>query len=388
MAITWQTQNAGTTSTATTTSISPSYPSGVTAGDLLLLLIGMKPSVANNGSVTTPTGWTVLGNSGFQGGYNNTIGADTGNTAIFCFSRTADGTETGPITVSLTNNNVSWAQILRLTVDSGSWNLSFNSGGDATGGTTVSASVGSMTISAGDMVITAMCIPTDTATPAQFTAEDLTGTGATFGTWTEHGEYDTALNNDIGGWLAFATASGAGSGVGTVTATASGTTTNVRGPVIAITIHEQASSGTVVLNQASETNSVFSIVATKAKSFSQGTETDIAQTLTLVQGQTVVINQSSETNTSQSLTRIKIQVLGQVNETSTSQVIIPFKTQILNQSTEIVSTSSLGIAKTKLLSISSEVNTAFNITLFGAEVTRRMTRGMLAGRNLRRRMSR
>src|SRR3989304_8293593 len=71
-------QSAGTLGYSNVTSIAPPYPASVAAGDLLVLIIGMKPSVANSGSVTTPEGWTLITSLTRAGGYGPTLGAGNG----------------------------------------------------------------------------------------------------------------------------------------------------------------------------------------------------------------------------------------------------------------------------------------------------------------------
>ena len=60
MAITYQSAGAVATTAAGATTISPAYPTGIIAGDIVVLFVAQKPSVANGGTVTTPAGWTLL----------------------------------------------------------------------------------------------------------------------------------------------------------------------------------------------------------------------------------------------------------------------------------------------------------------------------------------
>lgn len=88
-----------------------------------------------------------------------------------------------------------------------------------------------MDVASGDFVIGAMCIPTDVSTPSQFSAEAFAQSGTTFGSVAEATEPDSSTDNDIGGFICYASATaGSGSGAVTLSATAGGTTTNVRGP--------------------------------------------------------------------------------------------------------------------------------------------------------------
>lgn len=219
------------------TSVDAAYPSGITSRSGLVLIVGQKPSSANGGTVTTPSGWTLQGsltgaNDGDTGGYTTTLGADTGNCNLFVYTKnTVTGSESGNLTVTVGTNGVCWGVIVRLqSSDDCTWSWACGVGKDTSAGN-VSIATGSLAIASGDHVLMGMVIPTDVTTPSQFSAEALSQSGTTFGTVTEIGEPDSTTGNDIGGFLAEApVSSGSGSGAATLTATAGGTTTNVRGP--------------------------------------------------------------------------------------------------------------------------------------------------------------
>lgn len=228
-------------SAASGTTVAPSYPAGITTRSALILLVGQKPTTANGGTVTTPSGWTLLGsitggNDGNTGGYTTTLGADTGNTNLLAYAKdTVTSSESGTLTVTVGGNNVAWAAIIRLqSSDDCTWAFAVGTGKDTSAGN-VSIATGSMAVAAGDHLIAAMVIPTDVTTPSQFSAQALSQTGTTFGTVTEIAEPDSTAGNDIGGFIVEApVSSGSGSGAVTLTATAGGTTTNVRGPGIVL----------------------------------------------------------------------------------------------------------------------------------------------------------
>lgn len=219
------------------TSVAPAYPANITANSGLVLVVGQKPTTANGGTCTTPSGWTLRqqntgATDGNTGGYTTTLGADTGNTNIYVFTKdTVTGSESGTLTVTVGGNGVCWAQIIRVQAsDTCTWSWDGGVGKDTSAGS-VSIATGNIAITAGDVVIGGMVIPTDVTTPAQFSAEAFAQTGTTFGTVTEISEPDSTTGNDIGGFLCVApVSSGSGSGAVTLTATAGGTTTNVRGP--------------------------------------------------------------------------------------------------------------------------------------------------------------
>jgi hypothetical protein len=238
---------AGTTAYSASggTSVAPGYPAGLVAGDALILIVGQKPSTANGGTVTTPAGWTLRGELTAAGGYGTTLGADVGNTNLRMYSKDAvTGSETGTLSVTLGTNGVSWASMVR--VPSGGGTLSY---GDADGQRTTTPT-SPMTIAltdgasptnfqTGDVALWAMCIPTDVSTPSQFSAQDVTATGAVFGTPVELGEPDSTTGNDIGGYIAWDNVdSGSSTTAPTVVTNIAGTLTNVRGPVVLLRIHE------------------------------------------------------------------------------------------------------------------------------------------------------
>jgi hypothetical protein len=224
-------------SAASGTSVAPAYPAGITTRSALIMLVGQKPTTANGGTVTTPSGWTIIGsitgaNDGDTGGYTTTLAADTGNTNLFAYAKdTVSGSESGTLTVTVGDNNVAWAAIIRLqSSDDCTWSFAVATGKDTSAGS-VSIATGNLAVQAGDHLLGAMVVPTDVTTPSQFSAEALSQTGTTFGTVTEIAEPDSTAGNDIGGFIVEApVSSGSGSGAVTMTATAGGTTTNVRGP--------------------------------------------------------------------------------------------------------------------------------------------------------------
>lgn len=239
MAITYQSAGAFAYSASGGTSVSPAYPASIAAGDLLLLIVGQKPSAANGGSCSTPSGWTALTPITGAGGYGATLGADTGNTNLYGFWKEAAGSESGSLAVTVGANNVCWAAILRLSNDSGRWSVASATGSDTSAGNVSIAFGADPGVKAADYVIGGMCIPTDVTTPSQFSAEAFTQTGVTFGTVSEVAEADSGNGNDIGGFLCRAAiSSGTSSAAPTMTATAGGTTTNVRGPGIFVRIRE------------------------------------------------------------------------------------------------------------------------------------------------------
>lgn len=229
------------------TSVAPSYPAGVTATDTLILIVGQKPSTANGGTVATPAGWTLRGQRLAAGGYGTTLGADTGNTSLRIYTKdTVTGGESGSLTVTLADNNVAWAMIVRSTSAASSFAFAATDGEDPFGGNVSIACAADPGFTTGDLAVWAMCIPTDVTTPSQFSVHAISATGAPFVPASELVELDSGTGNDIGGFVAWSTvSSGTSSAAPTFSATAGGTTTNVRGPGVVLRVREAAAASYV-----------------------------------------------------------------------------------------------------------------------------------------------
>lgn len=232
-------------SAASGTSVAPAYPAGILTTDVVLLFVGQKPSTANGGTVTTPTGWTLRDELLAAGGYGTTIGADVGNTNLRVYSWDSPvAGQTGTLSITLAANSVSWAFIVRIPTGGGSISYGTADGQRTTTPTSpmsiaLTNGATATDFAAGDKAIWAMCIPTDVQTPSQFSAQSITATGATFATATELNEPDSGNGNDIGGYSAYAHVdSGSSTTAPTVTSTLTGTLTNVRGPVVLLRVRE------------------------------------------------------------------------------------------------------------------------------------------------------
>lgn len=230
-AITYQSAGTIAYSAANGTSVDAAYPAAISAGDLLVMIIGMKPSTANSGSADTPTGWVALAQLTGAGNFGTTLTADQGNTNIFSFYKVADGTESGTVSVTLTTNNVSWAQIYRYSKSTGEWQVAAATGADTT--TTTGANGLNIPfntnpgVTAGDQILGGHVVPTDSTTPAAFSAHALSQTGiSAWGAITEIGEPDTTNGNDLGGVsITAAVNTGTATGNPTWTATVGGSST-------------------------------------------------------------------------------------------------------------------------------------------------------------------
>lgn len=275
------------------TTVAPAYPSGILATDAVLLFVGQKPSTANSGTVTTPTGWTLREEITGAGGYGATLGADTGNTNLRVYSwNTPVAGQTGTRSVTLGVNNVSWAFIVRVPTSGGT--LSYGSAdGQRTTTPTSPMSIAltdgasATAFTTGDIAVWAMCIPTDITTPSQFSAQSITATGATFATAVEINEPDTTLGFDIGGYSAYAlVSSGTSSTAPTVAVNLAGTLTNVRGGVALVRIRETVTGSLAATETGSDTftSSGKVIVQGSLSATESGVDTLSATGSVLVQG--------------------------------------------------------------------------------------------------------
>jgi hypothetical protein len=285
------------------TTVAPAYPSGILATDAVLLFVGQKPSTANGGTVTTPTGWTLREEITAAGGYGATLGADTGNTNLRVYSwDTPVAGQTGTQSVTLAVNNVSWAFIVRVPTSGGT--LSYGSAdGQRTTTPTSPMSIAltngasATAFTTGDIAVWAMCIPTDVTTPSQFSSQSITATGATFATAVEINEPDSTTGNDIGGYSAYAlVSSGTSSTAPTVSVSLAGTLTNVRGGVGLVRIRETVTGSLVATETGSDTfTSSGKVIVKGSLSVSEtGTDTLSATGKVIVQGSLSVVETGTD----------------------------------------------------------------------------------------------
>lgn len=227
------------------TSVSPAYPTGILTTDVVVLFVGQKPSTANSGSVTTPSGWTLRESLTAAGGYGATLGIDTGNTNLFVYTwDTPVAGQSGNLAVTLATNNISWAFMVRIPTG-GNTDVYGSAEGQRTTTPTSPLSVAltngasATNFKTGDLAIWAMCVPTDVGGGATFSVETISATGATFGTVSELNEPSSGTGNDIGGMSAWASVTaGSSTTAPTVGATLSGTLTNIRGPIVLLRVRE------------------------------------------------------------------------------------------------------------------------------------------------------
>lgn len=171
------------------TSVAPSYPSGITSGQYLTCQV--SSGATNSETPTTPSGWTLLATGASTDG---TYGVDTGPRRMTVFGKIADGTESGTLTVSITNGGTCRGSIIRWTkAGSGAWVVSAQGGDDSTSGTGFSATFSSMNWNTGDATLVAVGQRVDTVTQS---SQSLTASGVTFGAITNRESTAVTTGND------------------------------------------------------------------------------------------------------------------------------------------------------------------------------------------------
>lgn len=180
----------GTAGTGTT-SCTPAYPTGLTAGQMLLMQVVSK--YPPNGPAT-PAGWTlVLEQDGGQGAQ----GADSGPVRVSLFCKVADGTESGNETVSVPSGNSVAARISRYTKDAAKVFAAPAAvgGADADASSTTFQVTGGADLGliAGDLIAVFAGMNTDLAS---YSGQTISATGATFGTFTERIDTPSSQGDD------------------------------------------------------------------------------------------------------------------------------------------------------------------------------------------------
>jgi hypothetical protein len=179
-----------------TTSVAVPHPTGISAGDTLVLMIANKyPTNAP----TNPGGtWVTVTNGRFSGS-SGTNGIDTGAAYISVFTKIADGTETGNLTVSISSGNSALGRMFcykKAATDI--WDAqAANGGSDNTAGTTWSVTAAADPgVTAGDWVIVGSGINTDAYT---YASEAITQTGiSSWDTMVERQDSGTNSGQDCG----------------------------------------------------------------------------------------------------------------------------------------------------------------------------------------------
>ncbi len=296
MAIAFATAGAAANGVA---SVAVPYPASIAAGDLLILSVVNK---FNPNAPTTPSGWTLQGQ---VAGGSGADGADVGTIITSVYTKVADGTESGNLTLTChASNNVALARMYRYTKGAtNTWSIVATTGSDNTAGTAWSVTgAANPGITANDMVFVASGSNTDTYT---YSLQAITATGATFGTMVERGDDVTGTGSDVALVnTEHPVTAGTASAAPVYTMTASGTTTNrPAGSSVILRLRETNTAPTVALNTTDATD--FAADTTPTLEFT-GTDADTNDIRYKVQIDTSsslgVIDSYNESNSNFSLT--------------------------------------------------------------------------------------
>lgn len=207
-------QSAGTTTTASTVSVTPTLPTGSATGDRIFITVA-----ANNTSGTAPANWTTLFKDTVIG--TGAAGAGTGQRYLSVFYRDYDGTWTMPA-VTLTSaaqNTQSVGSIALRKASTDLWDAPTSSAAATfygAAGTAFTTTSGTFTTVANAVLMAVVA----TNANVTATAGAITGTnGFTAGTVTERVDGGSATGNDASIKLHTAIPSAAGSPAGTLTHT-------------------------------------------------------------------------------------------------------------------------------------------------------------------------
>jgi len=188
-AVTWG-ASSGASATTGTTSLSVPYPSGITAGHLLVLVVGNKYPTAGP---ATPSGWTLAAQA--TGGLGGQA-ADSGSVYMTTFVKVATGSESGNLSVTLTGANSSMARMFRYAKTGANWDYAATTGADTVGNLTWSVTgAANPGLSAGDVLLMSSALNCDRVNGW---TESVAATGATFGTTVERNDTTTTSGNDQG----------------------------------------------------------------------------------------------------------------------------------------------------------------------------------------------
>jgi hypothetical protein len=175
-----------------TTLLSVDYPSGISAGDLLLLCIVSKWTA----TATAPgSPWTIEQTR--IAGAGSDAGSDSGNCRAVVYQTVATGSESGSVSITITSGNVAQGFIVRLTRSAGSgWDLASTAADWTTDNTNpISATfVGDPGITAGDYL--GLLVGLNSNGPTNLSGETLTATSATIGARTQRRFTATGTGGD------------------------------------------------------------------------------------------------------------------------------------------------------------------------------------------------
>lgn len=221
-----------------TGSLTVPHPATIASGNLLILAIANKYP---NDVPSTPAGWTLPDHARHQGG-RGAPAADRGLATITVFTKQADGTESGNLSVTITNGDSAVGRMFRYTKMSASWLLSACSGSEDSPGDTWDPTMASDPgIEGNDIIIACSAVNGDFST---FSSPTLTAAGATISAGIERSQDGTSLGQDCKIYVAeFSCSAGTGSLPVYTHTNGASTGDTPAGATVLLRIRELASSG-------------------------------------------------------------------------------------------------------------------------------------------------
>jgi len=199
----------GTTTTASTVSITPTLPAGTAPEDRVFVI-----QAGNNTSGATPAGWTAAAKDVQVGPTGAAPGAGTGRRHLSAYYRDYDGAWTMPAftLTSATQNTHALSAITLRKVAGAAWDTPTVS----TAGNTAAAAA-AYSVTTGSLAAPNGMVLVGTATNDNVTAsaQSLTGAAATFANLTERSDTGSATGNDVS--IKTYTADVQSGGTGTIT---------------------------------------------------------------------------------------------------------------------------------------------------------------------------
>jgi MSHA biogenesis protein MshQ len=221
-----------------TTSLSIAYPSGISAGDLLVVCIGNK--YPTNGP-TEPSGDGFASVAGGQGsGGPGGTGVDTGDAYATVYVKVASGSESGSLAVTVTSGNASYGFMARYTKTSGTWGYAATNGSNNTHDTSWSVTgAADPGVQSGDLMV--VCSGKNSENATFNAATSVTQAGVTYAALNERGDNGTSFGDDVGAVVIDAAATaGTSSGAPGYTSTLGA---NGAGASVFLRLREVASGG-------------------------------------------------------------------------------------------------------------------------------------------------
>jgi hypothetical protein len=172
------------------TSLSIPYPSTIAAGDLLIVCIASKDDAVP----AVPAGWMLPANGQGSNAGDGGSTPDRGYGRSTVFIKSAQGTETGSLLVTIPSGNSAIGAMARYVKGGGFWSYAAANGRDDIQGVGWFISAGSDPgITAGDIVF--VCSGVNSDDPS-FAAQAITQSGVVYGTATERVDAGTSEGND------------------------------------------------------------------------------------------------------------------------------------------------------------------------------------------------